>query len=182
MKLFIIVPLLVVAAICGYAQERNLAQPMSGRPIALNVSAIILTGSAMGFEQLLAITKSSVRENIARSLSKVTGNLVKNEVAGTADELRTGRTLHFAALVNEKEPVVEQRSINVCITYEARPIGGIMNIRVELVPIFGGIGSASRPVISREFVEAVDNFDEDAISQTIARFTHELAAEYTAKQ
>ena len=180
MKLFIIASLLVGSAVCGYAQE-NPSQPVGG-PVQLSANATASKGGVMSFEQLLSITKSSVRENIARSLSKVAGDLVNNQVAEVAGELRTGRAVNFSAIINAKENITEQHSINVRASYEARPIGGILNIRVELVPIFDGIGSASRPAISREFTEAIDSFDDDVVSQTVTRLTHELAAEYAARQ
>jgi hypothetical protein len=170
--------LIAMSAVTGHTQVNPQRADL---PTQLSAKVADSKASAMSFAQLISITKSSVRENIASSLTKVTDDLIKDQVAGASEVLRAGGTVSFAATVNAKENITEQHSVNVRVSYDARPIGGILNIRVELVPVFGGIGSASRPVISREFAEAVDDFDDDAVSQTIGRLTRELAAEYAAE-
>ena len=50
------------------------------------------------------------------------------------------------------------------------------------MPVFGGIGSAVRPTVSREFAQAVENFDDDFISDTILKLTNDLAAELATNQ
>ena len=178
MKALIIASFLTAAfAVTGRTQGSG--QP--GEPTQLSAKATDPKAGEMSFEQVISITRSSVRENVASSLAKVTDDLIKDHVSGASEVLRTGGTVSFAATVNAKESIIEQHSVNVHVSYDARPIGGILNISVELVPVFGGIGSASRPVLRREFAEAVDNFDDDAVSETIGRLTRELAAEYVAE-
>jgi len=179
MKAIVIASFLVAALVVSAHAQLTLPQNENS-PIKLNSTASDTKTETMSRQQLISITKSSVRENIATSLEKVADEL-KDKVAGASDVLEHGGTVSFASTVEAKGNITEQHSVNVRVSYEARPIGGILNIRVELVPVFGGIGSASRPVISREFAEAVDNFDDDAVGETIGRLTRELAAEFAAK-
>jgi hypothetical protein len=126
-------------------------------------------------------SKSTEKESVVNSLQEVASKLVADHAPGSTEYLRTGRAMDLTATVSTGQNAMDQQSVNVHVTYDARPVCGIMNIRVELVPVFGGIGSAVRPTISREFAQAIDNFDDDFIGQTITKLTSELAADMVSK-
>jgi hypothetical protein len=126
--------------------------------------------------------KPSKRSLMADSMQAATEKLVSDHAVGSTELLRSGSVLELSTMMGGIHSALEQHSINVHVTYDARPVGGILNIRVELVPIFGGIGSAVRPTISREFAQAVDNFDDDFISETIMKLTNDLATELASNQ
>jgi hypothetical protein len=133
-------------------------------------------------EKTVAIAKASQRSLMADSMQVATEKLVSDHAAGSTELLRSGSVLELATTMGGIHSAMEQHSINVHVTYDARPVGGILNIRVELVPVFGGIGSAVRPTISREFAQAVENFDDDFISETIMKLTNDLATELASNQ
>ncbi len=122
------------------------------------------------------------RSLMADSMQAATAKLVADHAAGSTELLRSGSDLELSTTMGSVHNALEQHSVTVHVTYDARPVGGILNIRVELVPVFGGIGSAVRPTISREFAQAVENFDDDFISDTIMKLTNDLAAELAANQ
>ena len=154
-----------------------LASPAASTTMQLHVAD---EPNAMSAQKIASAGQTS-HEVVAASLSQAIAKLVADNANGSTDLLRTGQVMNLNAKVGSDLGITEQHSVNVHISYDARPVGGILSIKVELVPIFGGIGSAVRPTASREFAQAVDNFDDDFISQTITSMTNELAAEYAAK-
>jgi hypothetical protein len=130
----------------------------------------------------VANARASQRSLMADSMQAATSKLVSDHANGSTELLRAGSVLELSTTMGGVHSALEQHSINVHVTYDARPVGGILNIRVELVPVFGGIGSAVRPTISREFAEAVENFDDDFISETIMKLTNDLAAELATNE
>jgi len=139
------------------------------------------TANAMSFQKVVSLSRAAERETIANTLPTLTADLVAQHVSGATELLRSGQVLDISASTGTDQNAMQQRSINVHVSYDARPVGGILSVRVELVPVFGGIGSAVRPMISREFAQAVNDFDDDFIGQTISQLSAELSAEYAAK-
>src|SRR5579883_898684 len=134
----------------------------------------------MSFEEVRSITQSSVREAVSNQLKDITSQAVNSKLAGNFESLVSGTTIGFSAPVAglAAHSITEQYSMNVNVHYEQRPIGGILTIKVELVPVFSGIGSASRPIAQREMSQAIDNLDEDALGDIVADLTHQLGADY----
>jgi hypothetical protein len=160
--------------------QMNLTAALAGSPQrALHVNDAM--PNAMSFQKVVSLSRASAREALATSLPQVASQLVTDHANGSTELLRTWQVLDMTATVNADHGVTEQHSVNVHVSYDARPVGGILSIRVELVPIFGGIGAAVRPTATREFAQAVDDFDDDFIGQTITKLTNELAAEFAAK-
>jgi len=83
--------------------------------------------------------------------------------------------------IHKARNIVEHHTMNVKVGYEPRPIGGILSVRVELVPVFCGIGTASRSIAIRDIAQAVDDFDQDVVNNTIEKLTKDLSAEYSVK-
>lgn len=137
--------------------------------------------NSMTTQQVVAMERTAERASLAETISSVTSKMLAEHISGATETLRDGQSLDMSAMTRIEGSIVDQRSINVHVTYDPRPVGGILNIRVELVPLFAGIGSAVRPTISREFAQAVDDFDDDLISQTITQLSGELAKEYAQK-
>jgi hypothetical protein len=138
-----------------------------------------LTPGAISIEKAAKIAENRI---MADSLLQSTTRLVANRSNGSTELLKTGNVLELTTTMGGVHSALEQHSVNVHVTYDARPVGGILNIRVELVPVFGGIGSAVRPTISRQFAEAVEYFDDDFIAQTILKLTNDLASELASNE
>jgi hypothetical protein len=167
------------------AQSASIAPSMSlaYAGTAENASSeAVATPAAINTEKTQAAAKASQRRLMADSMQVVTSKLIADNASGSTELLRSGNVLELSTTMGGVHSALEQHSINVHVTYDARPVGGILNIRVELVPVFGGIGSAVRPTVSREFAQAVENFDDDFISDTIMKLTNDLAAEMVSNQ
>ncbi len=146
-------------------------------PSGINAPKIDARSSAIPSE-----SKTYKRGIIPDSLVQATERLVSNQSNGSTELLRSGKVLDLSTTMSGGSGLFDRESINVHVAYNARPVGGILNIRVELVPVFGGIGSAVRPTISRDFAQAVDDFDDDFITQTILKLTVDLASELGTNQ
>ncbi len=174
-----------LSAVMTGTPETTLVQPAIAQPVvavpAVAQPAIATPAVAQPASQQQATERTSAREVTISGLKDAIEKMVAEHANGSTDILRSGQSIHLVADINDNLGATERHSVNVQISYDARPVGGILNIRVELVPDFGGIGSAVRPAASREFAQAVDSFDDDFIGQTITNLTNELAAEFAAK-
>ncbi len=121
--------------------------------------------------------KFSPNKHLPDSVQAAIFKLVADHASGSTELLRSGGVIELSTRIGNLRSAFDQHTITVRVSYDARPLGGILNIRVQLVPVFDGIGSALRPTISREFAEAVDYFDDDLIAQTIEKLSKEMATE-----
>lgn len=121
------------------------------------------------------------RQATIQSMTRVVAQIVRAHGSGLAEKLRAGQVIDITTMIDTENNVASWHSVNVKASYDARPIGGILNIRVGLAPVFGGIGSAIRSVNFREFAEAINEFDDNFIVQTISRLTKELGEEYASR-
>jgi hypothetical protein len=137
----------------------------------------------MSFDEVKAITESSIRAAVGTQLAGVTADEVNKKLGPTLEKFEKGEAIGFSMSVSgyAAHSITEQHMMNVKVSYEARPIGGILTVRVELVPVFSGIGSASRPIAVRELSQAVDYLDEDMLGPIVSELSHELGSEYAGK-
>ena len=161
------------------APQKNIAAFVSPSEYALPASDA--TPNAITLQKAESEAKAAKRSLMADSIQAATSRLVADHADGSTELLRSGKAMELTAIMGGIHGVMEQQSVNVRVTYDARPVGGILNIRVELVPVFGGIGSAVRPTLSREFAQAVENFDDDFIGETILKLTNDLTAELASQ-
>jgi hypothetical protein len=179
-----IIAAIVIVMFAGSANAQNGVSGSIATSESTQARPLQATGESadpLGFQKVLAISQAAERTTLASALPALAEKMVAEQGTGATEELRSKHVLNMGMNAGSGSNALQQRSINVHVTYDARPVGGILNIRVELVPVFGGIGSAVRPTVSREFAQAVDDFDDDFIAQTIVKLTDELATEYAAK-
>jgi hypothetical protein len=176
-KIRLVALVAALVALPGIAGAQNTVQP------ALDVHAADAKATTMSFDRVRSITTGAVREAIGNQLGAISAEDIAKKLEGSFDALRNGSTVGFHTTVSSlaNHSITEQHVMQVKVAYEPRPIGGILTVRVELVPVFAGIGSASRPTAVREVSQAVDNFDEDAIGEMVAGLSHEIGQEYAAK-
>ncbi len=109
-------------------------------------------------------------------------SVLTSEVSTQLSEISNGVAKSFSTSLLKGADVMDQRSITLKVTYEPRPIGGILNIRVDLVPVFAGIGGASRPAATRSTAMAVETVTQDAIQEIVNRLSAEIAGEFQASK
>ncbi len=178
---------LIAAITILLAFASNASAQMNGQDVLAQIenthesSLQASTTNAMSFQKVLEVSRAAERARVASALPALAQNMVATQEVGAAKLLYSGHPINMSASAGAGLNPLQQRSIDVHVTYNAYPVGGILNIRVELLPIFGGIGSAVRPTITREFAQAVDDFDDHFVGKTIVKLTDELAAEYAAR-
>ena len=137
----------------------------------------------MSFEEVKSITQSSIRESVGSQLNGITPNDVTVKLAGSTEKLLQGETVAISTnLISVgAHSLTQQHIFQARVNYERRPIGGILTIKVALVPLFSGIGSASRPIALKTVSTAVENLDETTLATIISDLSHQLGSEYAAK-
>jgi hypothetical protein len=81
-------------------------------------------------------------------------------------------------VVGGSTSILDEQGINVKVNYEARPVGGILTVRVSMAPTFRGVGVSTRPVITRSVAMAVDELDEAMVQDMVRNLSSEINAEY----
>lgn len=92
-------------------------------------------------------------------------------------QIANGATKSFNTGVLKSSNVLDRRSLTMKVSYDPRPIGGILTVRVDLVPVFNGIGGATRATATRTAAMSVDNLDEKTINDIVSRLSAEMANE-----
>jgi len=169
---------MVVMPMLAGAQAKNKPEQT-----ALTAQVANSKTTTMSFDRVRSITTGAIKEAIGTQLGNVNAESVAKQLSGSYEALRAGATVGFHSPVSSlaSHSITEQHVMQVKVGYEPRPIGGILTVRVELVPVFAGIGSASRPIVVREVSQAVDNFDEDGLGDMVADLSHQIGTEYAAK-
>lgn len=138
---------------------------------------------ALSLADVEKMTERSFRQTISNDLKRVTADEVDSEIIDRFDDLAAGITVSFAShlAASPGNSSTEQYSMNVVLQYHRRPIGGILTVKVELVPSFCGLGSAIRPIAVRETAEALDNLEPDGLGEIVSRLSHQLGIDYATK-
>ncbi len=150
-------------------------------PTALQIQVTNASAIVMSAAEVTSVVRGAARQSVAESLSAIATTSINHHLEGASEILRSGGVVQFSTAVCSKDQLTNRRLANVRVRYDSRPIGGIVTVRVELVPLFAGVGAASRADISRDYAQAVDSFDDEAISNTIIRLTHDMAADYASE-
>lgn len=95
----------------------------------------------------------------------------------TAARLENGAIKISMPVTKNVQALIDEETLNVKISYDARPIGGILNVQVSMTPSFRGVGVATRPTISRSTAIAVDELNDATVQKLVRELTLELQAE-----
>jgi hypothetical protein len=157
-----------------------------------NFAASIALVLLLGYSQA-ACAQSSDIQNVASASALDSSALLSNRSAAgviTEDDLIPKITPLFDDLKVGKErrilldlPRDTTRSrlggetLMLTIAYEPRPVGGILRLSASMLPLFSGIGNASRPLAKQELAEAVDYIDVDDVANRAAGLLLQLREE-----
>jgi hypothetical protein len=104
-------------------------------------------------------------------------NIIPAETAKAVQEASKKALQNFAA-TPKAVSLLDEHKLNVKVGYDARPVGGILTVRVSISPTFSGIGVSTRPATSRSVSLAVDEFSQDLVDKMVNDLTDEIQAEF----
>lgn len=173
----------ILAMVFGFSIGFQALEAKAQSKIDVTVSNLETTS------RLAIIADESVQTK--SSMPNAASDVVRSEAAelrSTADKIASS----FSAAAIEKGAVrvavpasadglalVDEENLNVKVSYDARPIGGILNIEVSITPSFRGVGVATRPTISRSAARAVDELNDATVQEVVRELTLELQTEFT---
>jgi hypothetical protein len=120
--------------------------------------------------------KSSATTSLRREKNS-TVNIIPAETAKAVQEASRNALKNFAA-TPKAVSLLDEHKLNVKVGYDARPVGGILTVRVSISPTFSGIGVSTRPATSRSVSLAVDEFSQTVVDQMVSDLTDEIQAEF----
>ncbi len=155
------------------AESQKLDLRTSYRSRASNRNTPSLSG-----QQILSMTHSSInaslREQSNQMVALATMSNFSNNNSSIKD-IENGGTRNFVTPVMTPDvSLALQHAVRVRVNYEARPIGGVLTVCVELVPQFSGVGVSNRPVASKTMMTAVDRVDAATVDALVATLSNEL--------
>ncbi len=162
-----------IAPIVAYHPQRN-----DGSSFADKIKKTDLVNAA---DILAAVTKGATFEGAtveSRNAFSVPLANVK-PTTGTAIEVASPEVKATSSAANSVS-LLEEHKLNVKVQYDARPVGGILTVRVSITPTFRGIGVSTRPAASRSLALAVDEFTQEAVNKLVEELTEEISAEFNA--
>lgn len=145
--------LFVIVCVCStsvFAQQVDLKDSRQPSTTSLNVSGI----------------KSSAAIDVAWDRMIATFE--------TQELHRDARPHRIAVPIKEGKRITEERSLNVSIQITEQAIGAIVNISIQVVPSFSGIGLVNRPVHSFSYAQAVEVVTKESIEETLRIAGEEL--------
>ena len=125
-----------------------------------------------GMTKRTAMTSSSISirqelpKAVDQALSKISVEQVK---AGTAKA---------TVVIGGTNSLLEEQTVNVKVSFEERPVGGILTVRASMTPSFRGVGVSTRPAISRSVAMAVDEVNQNLINEIVRELTSEINGEF----
>jgi hypothetical protein len=155
------------------AESQKLELRTSFRSRASNVNSPSLSGN-----QMQMMTHSSINSVLLAQSSQMasiaTAALSSNKGMSLRD-LENGGVRNFSApLGSLNGELTNQHAVRVHVNFEVRPIGGVLTVRVDLVPQFSGVGVSNRPLASKTMMTAVDNLDASTVNALVASLSSEL--------
>jgi hypothetical protein len=103
---------------------------------------------------------------------------VTSSVVTSMSDIVSGKTKQFVTdLSSINNSIAQSTTVKVKVNYEARPIGGILSVTVDLVPLFSGVGVANYPLASKSMVLAVDEVTPISITLIVAALSTDLQKE-----
>jgi hypothetical protein len=65
-------------------------------------------------------------------------------------------------------------SLSVTISYDKQPIGGVLSIRADLIPLYSGVGVSSRPIVTETYASAVDGFSKAQVRAVVGELVEKI--------
>jgi hypothetical protein len=170
------------AIITGFATNSNAQSQNVDIQTTLSTQVTSINAPVMSQTQVDNLTRTSVSVSLreqASQFASITANSIMPSVTNGLKDIANGGTKTFAARVNAKgiKSIVNQNSIRVNVSYEPRPIGGILNVTVAYVPQFSGVGVATRAIGTKTIALAVDGLDAGSVNKLVASLSSDLATD-----
>jgi hypothetical protein len=124
------------------------------------------------------IKSQSVSESFLKEVESLKQNATKAISAMSLKDLSTGGAIERSVKPSNGSKLLDEHNVSVKVTYDARPVGGVLSVRVAMSPSFRGIGVSTRATISRSTAMAVDEFDETLIQGIVNELSQEIQDEY----
>jgi hypothetical protein len=130
-----------------------------------------------------SIQQLHTTEEVVMQLSTINPDDVRNKIEESFDTVRGGKRACITLNIGEESmrPMRLRLTVEVLVEYEERPIGGILRITADLLPMFTGIYSSLRPLVSNDYAEAVDYLDVDEIANVVHERIQKLGEQYTLR-
>jgi hypothetical protein len=130
-----------------------------------------------------SIQELHTTEEVVMQLSTIDPDALRTKIEESFDTVRGGKRACITLNLGEESlrPMRLRLTVEVLVEYEERPIGGILRIAADLLPMFTGIYSSLRPLVSNDYAEAVDYLDVDEIANIVHERIQKLGQQYALR-
>jgi hypothetical protein len=161
-------------------------------PVAQGLRVEVVSGSLrasrstelISFKEESVIRKSADASQLIDQVNAIPNSSIRavlNKVASESGNLSVGeRRMYEVKTPFESTKGLKGNTFNVRVSYEARPVGGIIQVTVELVKDFSGIGVTNRPIARESYTQSIDEFSQELTDKVIADLKINLTAKFEA--
>jgi hypothetical protein len=115
------------------------------------------------------------------NLPQTAVDLTAKNLVKSLGPIGQGEEVSFCLNLNVADrSVLKEQKLNVVLNYDGQPVGGILSVRVDLVPVFSGIGVSNRPLASKTYVAAVDQLENTNINEIVTELAKQIANDFRA--
>jgi hypothetical protein len=178
--------LLLTGASVAFSQSAQVVAASQKLSLPTGFDARVTRNSAMALSasQVNAITRESVSNSTLEALTnlpKTAVDLTASNLVNSLGTIANGEVVSFCLNLNVADrSVIKEQKLNVVINYDGQAIGGILTVKVDLVPVFSGVGVSNRPLASKTFVAAVDQLENTSINDIVTDLSKQIANDFRA--
>jgi len=129
------------------------------------------------------VDELATAKDIILHLHEIPTHDLHERVMQSFDTLRRGMPVNIAFTIGDESPrpMRLRFTVRTKMEYEMRPVGGILRIETDLLPMFAGILTSNRPIARHEFSQAVDYIEPDELTDFVYDHIQKLGEEYAQK-
>lgn len=178
-KLFTTTALFVIFAATSVFAQSGLRN--NGNFTSVTTHEVSIEANIIDAHKVTQIAKNAKSAELLSEVASLnsTNNNVEKQIAASIQNIADGAQKNFT--FNMKENTIEGHALRVSVSYDKRPIGGILNVQVQVMPKFVGIGLSPRAIAKKTVATAVDNLTDNDVNQIVSQMTKELASEMAAQ-
>lgn len=124
------------------------------------------------------IKSQSINESFLKEIESLHLNAAKAILGMSLKDLSAGGAIERSIKPANGSNLLDEHNVSVKVVFDARPVGGVLTVRVAMSPSFRGVGVSTRATISRSTAMAVDEFNESLVQDIVTELSQEIQEEY----
>ena len=159
----------IIASAQEVAQSQKTAVVTSYMPHASNQN-----DASMGIKGMIGMTPSQSALAEPALIGTASRDIIIPTLTGRISSISNGNVEFSSAPLISSGSTLHRTVLSLTVSFTKNPLGGILKVRGDIMPLFSGVGSSVRPKKTYEIIEATDELDEAQLQDAMERVTSTL--------